>query len=399
MIQAQIASLQEQLAALQPSPASEVGVAATTSSGTPGYFRYPSVRRGLVAFVCEEDLFVVSLDLSQLSGNRTKPLQPKRLTTSGGCTHPVVSPDGSTIAYTCSASGSGEIFLVPSTGGVPRQLTYIGDFDPYVVNWSEDSKTLFVRSDVTSPQDTDELFSLEVQGGEQPTSGMATPATSRCVAHWLCWEEINTVDQHVYNWKHYRGGTQGQLWVDANSSGHFTCVDLTKLSLPQPAASSPLAAFYKANPTQQQQTIYNPASPMLFDGRLYFVAERDGCVGNIYSVRVMSAGQQRGSQQQQQQVGAVFSSLQQHTYHDLWYVRNPSIDPEAGVIAYHCGGQLFAMRVPGTANSQTGSSACQLSVEWFSDQHSAARRDLELTDDIFEAACLHPLGHTLVATV
>src|ERR1700723_4058189 len=48
-----------------------------------------------------------------------------RLTTGPGIeTDPVFSPDGSMIAFTGEYDGNTDVFVVPSTGGVPKRLTY-----------------------------------------------------------------------------------------------------------------------------------------------------------------------------------------------------------------------------------------------------------------------------------
>ena len=74
---------------------------------------------GRGAFTYQDDIWVVDADGSN----------PRRLT--ANVAHdfsPRFSPDGRWIAFTSNRTGNNDVFVVPSTGGEPRQLTwYSGD--------------------------------------------------------------------------------------------------------------------------------------------------------------------------------------------------------------------------------------------------------------------------------
>src|SRR5215208_1570462 len=77
--------------------------------------RHPTVSRNEVAFEYAGDLWVVSR-----SGG-----QSRRLTSTQGVElDPYFSPDGSQIAFSSTVAGNTDVYVVPTTGGDPRRLTY-----------------------------------------------------------------------------------------------------------------------------------------------------------------------------------------------------------------------------------------------------------------------------------
>ena len=76
--------------------------------------RFPDINKDLIAFVYAGDIWTVSS-----SGG-----EARRLTSHSGLElFPKISPDGKWIAFSGEYSGSRQIFVIPSNGRVPRQLT------------------------------------------------------------------------------------------------------------------------------------------------------------------------------------------------------------------------------------------------------------------------------------
>src|SRR4029077_3561065 len=70
---------------------------------------------GRVAFTYQDDIWLVDADGSN----------PRRLTVSVARDFsPRFSPDGKWIAFTSSRTGNNDVFIMPSTGGEPKQLTW-----------------------------------------------------------------------------------------------------------------------------------------------------------------------------------------------------------------------------------------------------------------------------------
>ena len=81
---------------------------------------------------------------------------------------PVFSPDGRTIAFSATASGQQDVWLVPAAGGEPRQLTKQamalddGRFDPA---WSPDGRTIAFVSNKADYW-SDDLWLVDVASGD-----------------------------------------------------------------------------------------------------------------------------------------------------------------------------------------------------------------------------------------
>jgi tricorn protease len=90
------------------------GAAAQAESPTK-LLRFPDVHGDRIAFVHAGDIYVVAA-----SGGTAL-----RLTSHAGAElYPKFSPDGSRIAFSAEYSGTRQVYVVPSGGGTPRQLTW-----------------------------------------------------------------------------------------------------------------------------------------------------------------------------------------------------------------------------------------------------------------------------------
>src|SRR6478672_6375669 len=70
---------------------------------------------GRIAFTYQDDIWVVDADGAN----------PRRLTVNVARDFsPRFSPDGKWIAFTSNRTGNNDVFVMPSTGGEPRQLTW-----------------------------------------------------------------------------------------------------------------------------------------------------------------------------------------------------------------------------------------------------------------------------------
>ena len=102
-----------------------------------GYYRYPSIHKNKIVFVSENDLWIV--DKSDLIATR--------LTSNiGEVTSPMFSPNGKWIAYVGREDGNTEIYIMPSTGGISKRLTYDGGFISKIASW--DANNIIYASDL-----------------------------------------------------------------------------------------------------------------------------------------------------------------------------------------------------------------------------------------------------------
>lgn len=81
-------------------------------------------------FICEEDLWRVSA-----SGGIARRLTPNR----GEATRPMLSPDGTQLAFVGFDEGDPEIYWMPALGGPAKRLTFMGGLSCQTVGWRADA--------------------------------------------------------------------------------------------------------------------------------------------------------------------------------------------------------------------------------------------------------------------
>ena len=98
-----------------------------------GYYRFPTIHKNHLVFVCEDDLWSYQLDENKLS----------RLTANyGAVSTPKISPDGKNIAFVGSEDGDTEVYVMPALGGPAKRLTYLGSMLK-ITGWRNNSEILF----------------------------------------------------------------------------------------------------------------------------------------------------------------------------------------------------------------------------------------------------------------
>lgn len=187
--------------------------------------RYPDINKNLIAFVYAGDIWSVDANGGEA----------RRLTSHAGLEiFPKISPDGNWIAFSGEYSGSRQVFVMPSSGGTPRQLTFYnsvgvmpprGGFDDVVLDWTSDSKNILIRANRTEfGERNGKYFLVSIDGGlEKPlpivNGGFAalSPDDKK-----ICFTPI---DREFRTWKRYKGGRASDLWIydlEKNTSEQIT---------------------------------------------------------------------------------------------------------------------------------------------------------------------------------
>ena len=201
----------------------------------------PAVSQNQIAFIYAEDLWVADKDGSS----------PRRLTIDEGVEgSPVFSPDGSMIAFSAEYDGNEDVFVVPSTGGVPKRLTWHPSWDA-VQGFSPDGKKiLFCSPRSTFTGRHAKMYTISVDGGQPEElpipnafNGVFSP-DGKYLAYVPNYEVFN-------QWKHYRGGTLGRVWIMNLKNNEVT-------EIPKPEGGS------------------NEADPEWVGNKVYFRSDREG---------------------------------------------------------------------------------------------------------------------------
>ncbi|MDB6085560.1 MAG: peptidase [Gammaproteobacteria bacterium] len=255
--------------------------------------RFPDIWRDRIVFSYAGDLWTVS----DRGGTAV------RLTSNPGLElFGKFSPDGRSIAFTGQYGGDEQVYVMPSGGGAPKQLTYypaagpLADrwgFDNQVYGWTPDGAAVLFRSTRDGYTLTDsKLYTVPLTGGAavalpMPVSGAGhfSPDGKRIVYSPL-WRDFRSE-------KRYQGGWANDLFI----------FDLVHPALVQV--------------TNDPRT---DRDPMWIGNGIYFNSDRSG-VFNLYRYDVES-GQTR-----------------QITHYADWDVRWPSADAD-GQIVYELDGDL-----------------------------------------------------------
>jgi tricorn protease len=212
------------------------------------------------------------------------------------------SPDGKWIAFTGQYDGDEQVYIMPATGGVPRQLTFYPakgplaprwGYDNQVYGWTNDGKRIIFRSlrdGWTTP--LSRLFSVSIDGG--PAEALPMPA-SGAGAYSPGGNQLvySPTFRDFRTEKRYAGGQANQLYI------FDTETFASKLISNDPHANR---------------------DPMWIGDTIYFDSDRDGKF-NLYSYNVGSG------------------KTSQVTFFKDWDLRWPGTDRERRII-YERDGQL-----------------------------------------------------------
>jgi tricorn protease len=213
------------------------------------------------------------------------------------------SPDGQWIAFTGQYDGDEQVYVMPTAGGEPKQLTWYPahgplaprwGYDNQVYGWSPDGTRVLFRSlrDADGGRTETALYTVAVDGGlpvklPMPTSGAGdfAPDGARMV--------YSPLFRDFRTWKRYQGGWAQDLYIYDLASNRV-----------QPVAHS----------------VRTERDPMWIGGAIYFVSDRDNTL-NLYKFDVAS------------------QAVTQLTRSTAWDVRWASSD-NRGKIVYELGGEL-----------------------------------------------------------
>ena len=226
-----------------------VGLAAVSAMGlstglgqAPHLLRQPAISASEIAFRFASDVWTVGKEGGI----------GRRLTSSGDVVDgPYFSPDGRTVAYGASAGGVPQVFTIPASGGVPKQVTFhpAGNL---LAGWTPDGKSLLVGSMQEAVRTYFQLYKVRADGTGLPeklpvpsafAGSLSGDAGKLAYNPFLQWQGES--------WKRYRGGQTEPVWI----------VDLNTLeTLKVPRENS------------------NDTNPVWVGDTVYFLSDRNGPV-------------------------------------------------------------------------------------------------------------------------
>jgi tricorn protease len=260
-----------------------VGLASWAAGAAPpqGYYRFPAVHGDTVVFTAEGDLWKVGIQ-----GGAAQ-----RLTTHlDQETRAAISPDGATVAFSARYEGVNSLYTMPLAGGLPVRHTYDGG-DALAAGWTHDGKVLFATRAASTLPDWQLATLAPTDGGitllplSQASDGAVSPDGKTVFFTRPGFQGSST--------KRYQGGTAQRLW-----SYEFGAAEAKLLTGDYSGTSK---------------------APMWWDGRVYFLSDRDLTM-NVWSFKPDG------------------SDLRQVTKSRGWDVKAASMDQ--GRIVYSAGADL-----------------------------------------------------------
>jgi len=304
----------------------------TTQKGQLGYYRFPALSGDTVVFTAEGDLWRVSANGGIAQRLTTHSQEESRA---------AVSPDGKTLAYSATYEGPGEIYTLPLDGGVPARRTHDASRGS-VVGWTPGGEVLFATRRHSTLPNT-QLATLDPKTGARTLLPLAQASDGAYDAKGaiLFFTRLPFQGSHT---RRYKGGTAQNIW---------------KLTAGA-AEAVPLTADYPGT----------SKTPMPWNGRIYFVTDRDGSL-NIWSM------DENGR------------DLRQHTKHREFDVQSPSLSK--GRIVYQMGADLRLLDVASGADKP-------IPITLVSDFDHLRERWVKNAIDWVSSAHLSPTGDRVVLT-
>lgn len=302
--------------------------------------RDPALSDNALAFVYAGDIWIAAPDGSN----------PVRLTSHPADERdPIISPDGTKIAYTANYDGNADVFVIDARGGEPQRLTWHPG-DDTAVDWAPGgTKVAMVSARERRSGRSGQLYHVGLDGGLPQKVSEATVAAGsydengRVFAN-VPWGSGNAVlTGGVNGWRGYRGGRAPSLQLIDFAAGTSTTIPGDRTT---------------------------EFDPVWMGGKLYFLSDRWNTRANIFSYDPANG------------------DTAQITRESDWDIRN--ITAKNGTIVYEAGGVLHALDVASGAINR-------LPITLASDL-PARRPGWQPAGDQMTSAALSPSGARVAVT-
>jgi tricorn protease len=296
-----------------------------------GWYSSPALHGDTIAFTAEGDLWLVSVN-----GGLAR-----RLTSHPGDeTHPMFSPDGTTIAYIADYEGPAEIYTMPATGGLPVRRTFEGGGMESLSGWTLDGKILYSTRAFSGLPDA-QLATIDTANQIQRVP--LSQAAQGCYEPRGNTLFFTRLDRQPSFTKRYKGGSAENIWKYASG-----------------AEAVPLTADYAGT----------SKDAMWWKSRIYFLSDRDGIM-NLWSM------DENGKQ------------LKQLTKHQGFDIKSASLSE--GKIVYQLGADL---RLYDVASNQDRAIPVELPSDFDNLREHWVKNPIEYLSSVH----LSPDGNSIVLT-
>ncbi|MET7984239.1 S41 family peptidase [Streptomyces sp. NPDC005281] len=183
-----------------------------TESAASAYIRFPHLHGELAVFTAEDDIWAAPLD----GGGRAWRVSADNVPVS----HPRISPDGTTVAWTSTRDGAPEVHAASLDGGPAQRLTYWGSAKTQVRGWTPDGQVLALSTQGQASLRRTWARAVPLDGGPATTLPYGPVGDVAHGEHGVVLLSAPMGREAAW-WKRYRGGTAGKLWIDRDGDGEF----------------------------------------------------------------------------------------------------------------------------------------------------------------------------------
>ena len=177
--------------------------AAPANSAPPLLLRFPSLSQNTIAFRYADDIWTVPR-----AGGEAQRLTSIAHVTDG----PFFSPDGSLIAYSAHLNANTDVYIIPSTGGIPKRITW-NPAGSTAIGWTPDGKDVLISSMMASYRHFMRLYRVHADGSGVPQAlplpsgfeGSFSP-DGQSIAY-------QSITRWQPAWKRYHGGQNFPIWI------------------------------------------------------------------------------------------------------------------------------------------------------------------------------------------
>ncbi len=307
-------------------------VLTAASEAVEGYYRQPTLHGDWLVFVAEGDLWRVSAE-GGAAHRLTTHLEAE--------SHPSISPDGEQLAFSAAYEGPTEVYVMPFEGGLPRRLSYDGEW-ARVMGWNLDGQVLYATRKFSTLPST-QLVAVDPESLDQQPLPLAQASDGSFDPDTGAFY-FTRLSAQGSACKRYQGGTAQNLWrFDGEGK-----------------EAEPLTPDFKGTSRHA----------MFWQGRVYFASDRDGTM-NLWSM------------------DGDGDDLKQHTHHEGWDILEPDLNE--GRVVYQLGADLRLYDIASDSDAR-------ISIRLISDLDQMRERWVDEPMDYLTSAHLNEDGSRVVTT-
>ena len=171
--------------------------------------RSPSVSNNKIAFAYGGDVWTADRDGSH----------PQRLTVNQDVEfNPMLSPDGKWIAFTGNYDGNSDVYIISSSGGAPKRLTF-HPYEDLVRSWDGNDKIVFASARTVWHNFNQQLFEVNINTGIEQMLPMPEASQGSVSPDGKYTAYTRSVDVNEWaNFRLYRGGDKLRIWIFNNQT-------------------------------------------------------------------------------------------------------------------------------------------------------------------------------------